>query len=123
MPIKLLADLHISPLTIEFLQKNGYTISRVTEYLPPTASDEEIIRLSISQQAVILTQDLDFSALIAKSGKPGPSLLSLRLGHAAPLRVSQLLLAILPVVVKDLEEGAIISIDDSGIRIRKLPIE
>ncbi|MBI5198043.1 MAG: DUF5615 family PIN-like protein [Nitrospirae bacterium] len=122
MALKLLADMHISPLTVQALRKNGYDISRVSEYLPPTASDEEIIDLATRQHAVILTQDLDFSALIAKSGRSGPSLLSLRLGNAAPLRVNQLLLTILPTLIEELEEGSIVSVDDAGIRVRKLPI-
>lgn len=62
--IKFIADIHISPVTIEDLQRNGYGIQRVTEFLPPNAVDEEIINLSIQQDAIIITQDLDFSNLI-----------------------------------------------------------
>lgn len=62
--IKFIADIHISPVTIEDLQRNRYDIQRVTEFLPPNAVDEEIINLSIQQDAIIITQDLDFSNLI-----------------------------------------------------------
>jgi len=62
--IKFIADIHISPVTIEDLQRSGYNIQRVTEFLPPNAVDEEIINLSIQQDAIIITQDLDFSNLI-----------------------------------------------------------
>jgi predicted nuclease of predicted toxin-antitoxin system len=64
--IKFIADVHISPLTIERLEKNGYDIQRITEFLSPRAGDEEIINLSIEKNAVIITQDLDFSNLIVQ---------------------------------------------------------
>ena len=66
MKLKLLADLHISPYTVGLLRKAGYEIVRITELLPPTASDEEIIDLALREGAVIITQDLDFSSLIAQ---------------------------------------------------------
>ena len=123
MSPKLLADLHISPKTVEALRKSGYAISRVTDHLPPTATDQQIIELAERLQASILTQDLDFSALIARAGKTFPSLISLRVGNASPQDITRLLLALLPTVEKELLEGAIISVDDAGIRIRPLPIK
>lgn len=118
-----MADLHISPKTIEALRKSGYTISRVTDHLPPTATDRQIIELGERLQASIATQDLDFSALIAQAGKTFPRLISLRVGNASPQEITMLLLALLPTVEKELSEGAIISVDDGGIRIRPLPIK
>lgn len=60
MKINFIADVHISPLTVKELQKAGHTITRVTDKLPSTASDSEIIQLANKEQAVIITQDLDF---------------------------------------------------------------
>lgn len=62
MKIKFIADMHISPLTVGDLQKAGYDIIRVTEKLPATASDVEIVRLAYQEKAAVITQDLDFSA-------------------------------------------------------------
>lgn len=123
MLIKLLADLHISPKTVEALRQAGYAISRVTDHLAATASDREIVDLAERLQASVLTQDLDFSALIAQSGKLFPSLLSLRVGNVSHQQITHLLLAILPTIEKELKQGAIVSIDDDAIRIRLLPIK
>jgi len=68
MKSKFLADIHISPLTIKELQKKGYDIIRVTDKLHATSLDKEIIQLAYQEKAVIITQDLDFSAIIAQSG-------------------------------------------------------
>ncbi|MBI5755882.1 MAG: DUF5615 family PIN-like protein [Nitrospirae bacterium] len=122
MSLRLLADLHISPKTVSALLKNGYDISRVTDYLPPTSSDIQIIDLTERLNASILTQDLDFSALVAKSGKVSPSVISLRVSNVSPHRITSLLLTLLPMIQKELEQGAIISVDDAGVRIRLLPI-
>ena len=41
--MRLLADLHISPHTIEFLRSLGHEVVRVSEILPTTASDETML--------------------------------------------------------------------------------
>lgn len=122
MSIRLLADLHISPKTVDVILKNGYKISRVTDHLPPSSSDIQIIDLAERLNASILTQDLDFSALVAKSGKVSPSVISLRVSNVSPNRITSLLLSLLPTIQKELEEGSIISVDDAGVRIRLLPV-
>ncbi|HET6465234.1 MAG TPA: DUF5615 family PIN-like protein [Nitrospiria bacterium] len=121
--MKLVADLHISPKTVHALRKSGFAISGVTDHLPPTSTDRQIIELAERLQASIVTQELDFSRLIAESGKTFPSILSLRLGDVSHRRVTDVLMRLLPTVEKDLEEGADISVDEVGVRIRMLPIK
>jgi hypothetical protein len=41
--MRLLADLRISPKTIQFLRSLGHDIIRVSEILPLTAADETIV--------------------------------------------------------------------------------
>lgn len=121
--LRYLADIHISPITVEALQASGVTIQRAANVLSPRAKDSEIVTLARLQDWIILTQDLDFSALVARSGETRPSVISLRLQDASPARVTQLLLSILPSLQKDLVQGAIVSIDEGGIRIRMLPVK
>ncbi|MEW6163287.1 MAG: DUF5615 family PIN-like protein [Nitrospirota bacterium] len=120
MKLKFIADIHISPLTVKALQNKGYDIVRITDKLLATASDNEIVQLAYQEQAVIITQDLDFSAIIAKSGLNGPSVISLRVAGAKPDIVTRILITVLPLIEADLIEGAIISIDEKEYRIKKL---
>jgi predicted nuclease of predicted toxin-antitoxin system len=120
--VRYLADVHISPLTIHALRTKGYEILRVTEFLRPTATDREIINLARRQEAVIITADLDFSALIATSGEARPSVVSLRLAFPTPDRITTVLEQVLPRIQQDLERGVIASVDESSVRIRQLPI-
>jgi predicted nuclease of predicted toxin-antitoxin system len=61
--MRLLADMHISPRTVGHLRASGHDVVRVNALLPPTAADEDVLRLAISEKRVVLTQDLDFSRL------------------------------------------------------------
>jgi len=122
MPLKLIADVHISPTTVSELQKSGYEIFRITDFIPADSSDLKIIELALEKNSSIVTQDLDFSALIAKSGMNKPSVVCLRVGNASPEQISMILKAVLPMIEAFLEDGAIVSVDDKEYRVRKLPI-
>jgi predicted nuclease of predicted toxin-antitoxin system len=122
MKSKFIADIHISPLTVKELQKKGYDIIRVTDKLPATSLDKEIIQLAYQEKAVIITQDLDFSAIIAQSGLNGPSVISLRVANAKPDIITRILITVLPLIEAELREGAIVSIDEKEYRIKKLPV-
>jgi predicted nuclease of predicted toxin-antitoxin system len=68
--MRLPADLHIAPRTVELLRTLGHDVCRVTDLLPANASDEAIIEQAAQERRTILTQDLDFSSIIALSGRP-----------------------------------------------------
>ena len=119
---KLLADIHISPLTVAEIRAMGYEIHRVSDFISASATDAKIIELAILERAAIITQDLDFSALVAQSGLNKPSIVSLRVSDAKPRRIATILKTVLPQIEPDLREGAIVSIEETEYRIRKLPI-
>lgn len=120
--MRLLADLHISPKTVEQLRSHGYDVVRVSDVMDPRSRDEQIVDHARRDGRVILTQDLDYSAIIALSGASEPSLISLRLSSSRVEYVSAVLTRVLPQVEKDLESGAIITVTDDRIRLRKLPV-
>jgi predicted nuclease of predicted toxin-antitoxin system len=122
LKLKLLADVHISPVTVAELQKLDFNINRVTDYLSANASDSAIIDLARRKKAVIVTQDLDFSSLIAQSGLKQPSVVSLRVENAKPLFIARLLKSVLPLIQNDLINGSVVSVEENQFRIRRLPI-
>ena len=121
--MKILADQHISPRTVEFLKSLGHDAVRVSERLPGNALDAAILALAVTEGRVVLTQDLDFTGLIATSGRNEPSLIVLRLGSPNVDRVNEVLRSTLPVVEEAVITGAIVSVDDDRVRIRPLPIQ
>lgn len=117
--MKILTNAHISVQTIQALQSMGH---EVTE--PPAGlGDPEILEAAKAIGAVVITQDLDFSNLLARSKDTSPSVVSLRLQRPHPTRVTDILRKLLNDYEDALQKGAILSVDDTGTpRVRFLPI-
>jgi predicted nuclease of predicted toxin-antitoxin system len=97
----------------------AWHIIRVSDVLPTTAPDDEILEFARQENRVVVTQDLDFSMLVALGGYNQPSLITLRLSRADPNTVTQRLLEILPQLEQQLREGSAITVEDENLRIRK----
>lgn len=120
--MRLLADLHISPRTVQLLRQLGHDVVRVNEILPATAPDPAVVARAAEDGRTILTQDLDFSALIVLTGKAVPSLISLRLSSSRIEHVNTVLQRILPELEEDVREGVVVTVEDHRIRRRRLPL-
>jgi len=79
--VRYLADVHISPLSVRALRAKGHEISRITEFLLPTATDLEILDIARREGAVLITADLDF---VADSHPWGRKDFTARICHAKP---------------------------------------
>jgi predicted nuclease of predicted toxin-antitoxin system len=121
--LRFIADVHISPLTVVALRQQGYDTLRVTDVLPATAPDAEILEFARVENRIVLTQDLDFSALVALGNYVQPSLVTLRLSSAQPNVVSRRLLEVLPDLEQVLIDGSAVTVADNAVRFRKLPIK
>jgi predicted nuclease of predicted toxin-antitoxin system len=120
--IKLLADMNISPQTVTALQGQGSDIIRVSSVMSRTPSDLEILEFARQENRVIITQDLDFSMLLALGGYNKPSLITLRLSLTDPNIVTQKLIDTIPQVEEILTEGGAVTIEDASVRTRRLPM-
>ncbi len=87
------------------------------------ASDQEVMELARQEGRVVITQDLDFSAVLALGGHDRPSLITLRLSLSDPDSVTEKLREVAPQVEESLQEGSVVTIEDVAVRVRKLPIE
>jgi predicted nuclease of predicted toxin-antitoxin system len=120
--IEFLADMNISPKTVESLQQQGWNIIRVSDILPANTPDYIILEFARNNGKVIITQDLDFSTMIALSGYNYPGLITVRLLDSDPDIVTKRLLEVLPNISYNLLEGCIVTIEEINVRIRRLPI-
>jgi len=117
--LKIVANAHISKLTVEALREIGHDVTE----LPPRAEDPDVLDLARSIGAVVVTQDLDYSQLLAITREVAPSVISLRLKQLKPSYVTSILVGILNQHKGVIEKGAILSVDDTGKpRVRFLPI-
>jgi predicted nuclease of predicted toxin-antitoxin system len=120
--MRLLVDMNVSPRTADRLRAAGHDVVRVSSVLPHSATDERILDWARADMRVLVSHDLDFSALVALSGERFPSLITLRLPHAEPLAVADRLLQVLYATAEALSGGAAITVDERGFRVRQLPI-
>lgn len=114
--------MHIAPRTVEYLKSLGHDIVRVSDVLSPRSPDHAIIAYATKDRRAILTQDVDFSAEIAVSQQAGPSLILLRLSSSRIDSVNRVLADILPALEQDVQNGALITVEDHRIRRRRLPL-
>ena len=121
--LRFLADMNISPLTVQELKERGWNVARVSDVLQANARDEDILSFARRNNMVLITQDLDFSALLAIGGYAGPSVISLRLEEPNPLSVVGRLVDVVLEIGGQLTEGIIVSVDESCARHRNLPID
>jgi predicted nuclease of predicted toxin-antitoxin system len=121
-PTRLLADMNVSPKTVDALQQRGWDGIRVSRVLPMDASDDEILGFARREGRVVVTQDLDFSALLALGGYDQPSLITLRLAISDPETVTRRLLDVLPGLEGVLREGSAVTVDDVAVRVRRLRV-
>ncbi|MCZ7679358.1 MAG: DUF5615 family PIN-like protein [Sandaracinaceae bacterium] len=120
--MKLLIDVNLSPGVVSALSALGHEAVRASDILDPRATDEEIIAEARRRDAVIVTRDQDFSALLVVSAATKPSIVNLRLALVDPGALAAVIDAVVRDRGEDLDAGAVITIDDRRVRIRRLPV-
>ena len=74
------------------------------------------------ENRVILTHDLDFSRIVALSAARVPSVITFRLTDMRPPSVLMVLDQVLRTRAAEVEAGAMITVSDRNIRVRRLPV-
>lgn len=120
--MKFLADMGISPQSVEFVRKVGHEAVHLHELGLDTLSDSEILEKARKETQIVLTSDLDFSELLAIAGYRLPSVIVFRLRDMRPDNINAHLEVILDQHANNLEEGVIMSVTEHHIRMRSLPI-
>jgi predicted nuclease of predicted toxin-antitoxin system len=121
--VRFLVDENLSPQLCQFLAASGDTAEHAHEALGPGASDQEILAYAIDREAVIVTADTDFGALLARARRTEPSVVLVRELLSLPVTgQGRLLAANLDQVRDALAKGAIVVFSQTDIRVRPLPL-
>ena len=121
--MRFLVDANLSPRVAIALTAGGHDAIHVFDVDLATASDRTILEAAFAGDRIIVSSDTDFGALLAQHEHQKPSFILLRhLNDVTPDTHAQLLLANIPTVADDLEAGAVVTIDGTRIRVRRLPI-
>lgn len=119
--MRLLADVNVSRLVVGHLRAAGVEVHHVPEILDPRVSDRTIVAHARSIDAILVSHDQDFSALLAMSGAPGPSLINLRTSTVEHHRIATLIPQAMALAADELAEGAIVTVEDRSLRLHLLP--
>ena len=120
--MKILLDMNLPPTWVRFLEENGFEAVHWSTLGKPTATDAVIMGWARDRGFIVITHDLDFSALLASTEAVGPSVVQVRSQDVLPDTIGADVVRVLRDHRTALDEGAIISIDELISRVRVLPV-
>ena len=121
--MKIVVDMNLSPRWVACLQAAGHDAVHWSDVGAPTARDEEIMAWAIAAEAVVVTHDLDFSAILAFTNHSKPSVVQIRAADLNPDRIGAHVVAAIHQTQTELQAGAIVSVDPVHARLRLLPLQ
>lgn len=120
--MKFLVDMNLSPKWCAILQAEGWDSVHWASVGPANAPDHDIMQRALDEQRVVLTNDLDFGAMLAATRAQGPSAVQVRTQDVRPGSMAPLLIPVLHQFRDELEAGALLIVDEARSRVRLLPI-
>ena len=120
--MKVLIDMNLSPRWTETLAHAGLEAKHWSSVGANNALDSEIMLHAKENGYVVLTHDLDFSAILAATKGDKPSVVQIRAEDLSPEAIGRQIVLALRQLAAELEDGALVTIDPNRVRIRVLPL-
>lgn len=114
--------MNMSPKWALFLSQQGMEAIHWSAVGHPNSPDSEIISWAEQNAQVILTEDLDFSHMLASSRKPRPSIVQIRAMNNSVRLIGETVLRAIRENETALQSGAILTLDTRRARLRLLPL-
>jgi len=120
--MKILVDMNLSPDWVDVLIESGFEAVHWSAVGDPRAGDQVILDWARANSYIVFTHDLDFGTLLASTQAESPSVIQVRTQDVAPAHLSNIVVAALRNYKSQLEEGALIVLDEGKSRARILPL-
>jgi predicted nuclease of predicted toxin-antitoxin system len=120
--VKLLLDMNLSPLWVSALADEGFSAVHWSTVGDGRAPDLILLNWARDNGYLVFTNDLDFGAILAATGAASPSVLQVRAQDVTPEHLAPLVVRALKQHEAILQQGALITIDESRMRSRILPL-
>ena len=120
--MKLLVDMNLSPRWVGVLTDAGIEATHWSTLGAKNAPDSEIMAYANANDYVVLTHDLDFSAILAATHGEKPSVVQIRADDVSPDVIAKQVIHALRQMAAELDEGVLLTVDPSRTRVRMLPL-
>jgi predicted nuclease of predicted toxin-antitoxin system len=120
--VKLLIDVNLSPNWVAYLRDHQFEAIHWSTVGALDAPDANIMAHARQGGLVVFTHDLDFGHLLAHTRGTGPSVVQVRAVNLLPDSLGRLVLEALRRFGAELEQGALVTVDETKARVRILPI-
>lgn len=120
--MRLLLDMNLSPALCQPLKVAGHEAVHWSAVGKPSAPDEVVMAYARDRGLVVVSHDLDFSAILAATHAQSPSVVQLRGQDILGDTFVSLLSQVLHAYESELSAGALIVVDETRSRVRLLPI-
>lgn len=120
--MKLLVDMNLSPRWVRMLADAGMEAKHWSTLGANNAPDSEIMAYARANDCVVLTHDLDFSAILAATQGEKPSVVQIRADDVSPEAIGKQVVVALLQMASELEAGALLTVDPNRTRLRVLPL-
>jgi len=120
--MKLLVDMNLSPRWVDVFAGAGIHAVHWSTVGAKDASDAEIMAHALASDYVVLTHDLDLSAILAATHGEKPSVVQVRAHDISPDVIGRRIVAALRQAEAELLAGAVLTIDTTRERLRLLPL-
>ena len=120
--MRFLADMGVSQRVVTWLQEQGHEATHLRDEGLQKLENGDIFTKAFRESRIILTWDLDFTEILALSKTGTVSAVVFRLMNTRSDHVIERLERVLSESAQDLEEGAIISVEEGRHRVRLLPL-
>lgn len=121
--MKLLIDESLQQDLARILTEAGHDAVHVADLGLCGATDNEVLARASTDARIVVTADTDFGTLLALTGAPGPSVILLRRPGRRATDRARTVLTVLVLVDEQLSHGAVVTVEQTRLRVRELPIK
>jgi predicted nuclease of predicted toxin-antitoxin system len=118
----LLLDQGLAPSAAAALRERGFDVVHVHEIGLSQAEDIDVLTLARNENRICVTLDHDFHAHLALAGEGSPSVILLRIEGLPAAAQAALIESVCVSCAVALAQGAAVSTDGCGMRVRRLPL-
>ena len=119
---RILLDQGLPRSAVKILGLTGWDAVHTGDIGLGNASDREVIQYARKEDRIIITLDADFHAILAVENAREPSVIRIRQEGLRGDALSELIQKIWPKIQRQLETGALVTVTEESIRVRRIPI-